>query len=89
MKRGVFALITTEPTDSTFDIWVQPERLKVQQPRATPWERFEIDPAACRAARFKLEHCFIIYDEDLFKKKRGIHLGRKVYCDVLVDYDYI
>ena len=61
----------------------------MQQPRATPWERFERDPAACRAARFKPEHYFIIYGEDLFKKKSTIHLGRKGYCDVLVDYDYI
>ena len=61
----------------------------MQQPRATPWERFERDPAACRAARLKPKHYFIKYDEDPFKKKRDMHLGRKVYCDVLVGYDYI
>ncbi len=59
-----FSYLLSVNSVSTFDIWIQPERLKVQQRRATPWERFEIDPAACRAARFKLEHCFIIYDVD-------------------------
>ncbi len=27
------------------EIFYQPERLELQQPRATPWERFERDPA--------------------------------------------